>query len=334
MNYFKYLIQGILVLAGLLCFRSAFFLYENQEGEIQNKLEQWWIHVDDYRDVLLSRHSAFMRRVARLTKAVLDKIFGTRILSLRAAWPLAFFAYASVLIVGSIAFIFDSKLIGIILSLCAVLPLLLGLLPMWIGREGWIKWGCLGIIMLYVASILLICIVGSTISNVKASDILKSYLGSTIGLLLINVTYSLLIQLLRWSVRKCAEFTSFLKIVATIIILLLISVLLVVIPFSILVVLVINRTFPRILVSALIGLMMGNLAGAVPIFLFMLLSILIVCHQILWEFVDKPLYAAQRFQIVRNRKLLVSTGVLLITAAGIPLLSKIVNFIINASSGR
>jgi len=51
------------VLGVLLIYLS--FSYETEDGKIQNRLEEWWIRVSDYRNQLLSRHVAFIKMLAR-----------------------------------------------------------------------------------------------------------------------------------------------------------------------------------------------------------------------------------------------------------------------------
>jgi hypothetical protein len=61
-------------------------LYEDEQGRIQNKLEEWWVKLRDQEDSAISRHAAFMRAVARLATHGFDRVFGERIFSFRALW--------------------------------------------------------------------------------------------------------------------------------------------------------------------------------------------------------------------------------------------------------
>ena len=75
------IIAGIV---GLMLLYAAFFLHETEEREVQSRIEDWWIAIDDVGKDLHARHVAFMRGIARVTTAGLDGLFGKRILSLRA----------------------------------------------------------------------------------------------------------------------------------------------------------------------------------------------------------------------------------------------------------
>jgi hypothetical protein len=69
---------------GLLSLYAAAFLYEDEYGRIQSKLEEWWIRLSDKQSLAISRHAAFMREVARFETKLLDGLFGEKLLSLRA----------------------------------------------------------------------------------------------------------------------------------------------------------------------------------------------------------------------------------------------------------
>jgi hypothetical protein len=67
--------------AGVLLLYAALFLYENEQGEIQNKLEEWWVRLVDRQSGALSRHTAFMQEVANLATRGFDRVFGEKLVS-------------------------------------------------------------------------------------------------------------------------------------------------------------------------------------------------------------------------------------------------------------
>ena len=67
-----YLLRPLNVL-GLVLLYSAVFLYEDQEGRIQNRIVQWWVKVDDARITAHTRVSAFVEAVAGLTARGFDR---------------------------------------------------------------------------------------------------------------------------------------------------------------------------------------------------------------------------------------------------------------------
>lgn len=68
-------------LLGFFCLLSAIALYPNEEGKIQSRFEDFWIRVDDYQELALSRHTAFLQQVAGLETRFLDRVFGIRLFS-------------------------------------------------------------------------------------------------------------------------------------------------------------------------------------------------------------------------------------------------------------
>jgi len=71
-------------LLGLFCVLTAIVLYPNEEGKIQSKFEDFWIRIDDYQQLALSKHAAFMTQVAKLETRFLDRVFGDKLFSIRA----------------------------------------------------------------------------------------------------------------------------------------------------------------------------------------------------------------------------------------------------------
>jgi hypothetical protein len=78
------LVRLLEFLLGAFCIVTATLLYPKEDGTIQSKLEDLWIRTDDFGEVALSRHARFMSRVAKLETHLLDRLFGTRLVSVQA----------------------------------------------------------------------------------------------------------------------------------------------------------------------------------------------------------------------------------------------------------
>jgi hypothetical protein len=76
--------RPIEALLGVFCVVTAIMLYPNEEGKIQSKFEDFWIQVDDFKNLALTKHAAFMTEVAKLETRFLDRVFGERLFSIRA----------------------------------------------------------------------------------------------------------------------------------------------------------------------------------------------------------------------------------------------------------
>jgi hypothetical protein len=68
---------------GLALICASLFLYEDEEGKFQNKIEEWWIKLRDQEKVSRSEALTFIRGVAELTGKGFDRLFGARLLSIR-----------------------------------------------------------------------------------------------------------------------------------------------------------------------------------------------------------------------------------------------------------
>lgn len=70
-------------LLGCLLIYAAVFMYEDEEGRWQNRLERWRETIIRTRESALSRFTAFMSGVAGLASHVFDRLFGKKLFSVR-----------------------------------------------------------------------------------------------------------------------------------------------------------------------------------------------------------------------------------------------------------
>src|SRR5450631_4240180 len=82
-HLFHFVVRPAEALLGVFCVLTAIVLYPNEEGVLQSKFEDFWIKVDDYQRLALSRHAAFMQQVAKLETRFLDATFGRKLISTR-----------------------------------------------------------------------------------------------------------------------------------------------------------------------------------------------------------------------------------------------------------
>lgn len=69
---------------GSLAFYMAFFLYEDEEGRWQNRIDRFWVAVDDRARQTDSKTIATLNKLAGLVQTTLDRPFGAKLISLRA----------------------------------------------------------------------------------------------------------------------------------------------------------------------------------------------------------------------------------------------------------
>ena len=70
-------------LLGCVCLYLAFFLYEDEEGEWQNRLDQFWIGVHDRARFTANTSVAFFNKIADVFRNVLNRTFGPKLFSVR-----------------------------------------------------------------------------------------------------------------------------------------------------------------------------------------------------------------------------------------------------------
>jgi hypothetical protein len=91
----------MLTLLGIFCVLTAIVLYPDEEGKIQSKFEDFWIRVDDFRNLALSRHTAFMTQVADLETRFLNRVFGSTLISVQSLVFSCWFSLVSFLFAGT-----------------------------------------------------------------------------------------------------------------------------------------------------------------------------------------------------------------------------------------
>ena len=89
-------------LAGALLLYVAFFLYEDEESRIQNRLEQIWKRIDALQSSAMSKEVAFLQGATRTTSAILDRLLGHKLVSWQSIAVSMAFSLASLLVCKTI----------------------------------------------------------------------------------------------------------------------------------------------------------------------------------------------------------------------------------------
>lgn len=76
-------LQFISIIAGFILLYIGVFMHEDEEANVVNILEAWWVRADDLKHNAISKHIAFMQTSARLANAFLDRMFGSNLISIR-----------------------------------------------------------------------------------------------------------------------------------------------------------------------------------------------------------------------------------------------------------
>jgi hypothetical protein len=297
------------LLVGLLGFSllyAALFLHENEEGQLQNRLEKLWVAVDDLSKVALSKQAAFLQQVSAMANSALNKVFGTRLfsvgavsasLSLSMGCVSLFLTYVSMNAhsLGLPHFELPFLIAGLVSFLVGLSPLpfrYLGLL--------WIP-----------ASILFLFYFDRGV--IQASGwrwwITTEVLPTVAVLFASFFSDVLFVAMTRWCLRKSSELTNGWKIASLTVLngclgLGLIS------PLIWGVIAMTKDPYGEgngSAVSAVFGA--SNLVTGAIALLFVVLALAAIAHLALWPILERPIYSLQRFGVARQPKLLAAASV-------------------------
>jgi len=296
-----YLLRALNALGWLLLY-SAVFLYEDQEGQMQNRIVRWWVRVDDARIVAHSRLEAFVQGVARLTARGFDQVLGETLISFR---------FAGVSLCLSIVSGLMALTFGAIRAHQSVRgPLLMSvgfvavaLLPAFeTGR--WVRrfWGLILIVVVLGPLVPFLFFLYSRRGAASAGHAV-SYVALAFGVSFVcDICY---VGLTRWMLRRVAVNSRVSGVVLMVAINLLLLTMLLLGPIELGIKLF--TYWPEggevILFSFFLNAI-DFFAGSAALFL----GIALLVHRLLWPALEKPLYALQRYQAISNKKLLWGLG--------------------------
>jgi hypothetical protein len=295
---------------GSLAFYAAAFVREDEEGAIQNLLEMWWIRLMYARDSALSGATTFMGGIARLANRGFDTIFGKRLLSLHAIGVSVWFSLAVFSLFALFAVYFRRPVAWptgwhafgawVQVSVPLIVFTLLGVLPSLIGRAAFWVWAVCLVIFTSIVVLVMYRAVGST-STLRGIGI--TFLGFA-GSFASDVLY---ISVTRWMLRRTSEMKRLYEIIGIIVLDCLLAVVLVFLP-AVLGGLLIELTSLPMVGSPFMLAVMFNLGDIVACSVFFVLMVLMLAHRLLWPILERPIYAVQRFGMIRRKALLWSIG--------------------------
>jgi len=118
---------------GFFLLYLAFFLYEDEEGRYQNRLEDLWKQINRLSEKALTRNAALVKQTVGLVNVGFDSLFGAKLFSLRSV--AVTFAYS----VGSFAL---------------MLHLYFSYIDPFFGDGGWDMFVLIGIVIFLLAIVL------------------------------------------------------------------------------------------------------------------------------------------------------------------------------------
>jgi hypothetical protein len=338
----------------LFFFYAAFFLYEDEEKTLQNKLENWWLRLNYFSQNALSRHTFIAKKIIFSINNFINRLFGKKLFSIHACLLSLCFSFASFGLISSyIVFnerysdqisiswwssITKEKMIFTYLAIFIFYSLLILI--------------SLKIKFLFQKLIFLLVVLGSTILILIFGRDFFSYIehkadydrsnwldqGPFVVSILLAVVYDLFFVTI---IRKILLITYRLNS-------LIIIILVMIANFVLAFIMLFGATFfvdfidKKFEVSKIIpgtceyhdfsepiGVIVAstNLFSILFSVLFFCFALILLLHRLAWPILSRPIYAVSRFGIFRHRKILALIGLTLLTASISPAIGIIYQFI-------
>lgn len=321
-------IFGLLLIVGSLL---SLFLYETEEGIVQNKLEELWIRLSEAKSAALSKQGKFIRTVSDLTEALFNRVFGKELVSFQSVAVSACLSLFSLGIVTCRG-VYDLPFPDIVEGLYGPVILLLfaaGIFPAVLKDRLPRK--------IWFLSVALLCIVsfwGMYASNwfgeiFSGASPIRELRYDAAFLLLTILCDTLFVVATRWLLRRASSLHSVARILGTVLGNIGVATLLVLIPLieplrsggdlnlwnarHDLVHLFERQaavdTSGNIFLLTLAG---SNLFDAAVAFAFVGLFLMMLLHRLLWPVLQRPVYSIAKGDLTRRRKLFLVLGTILL----------------------
>jgi hypothetical protein len=321
------------ITAGICAFvfaALALFIYEDEQGKLQNRLEDLWVNVDDLSKSAMSKEAALIQQAAKMLSGALDRVFGTRLFSWKAiasstGLSLASFLFVLLLPENRLLWLglkyplwLGLKYAEYIVVFClAVVCVLISIAPGRIRYATFIIWAVI-LTRLLVFEIWLSGLKkGASFTAVVRAllqlppDLHLPSLSSPLGAVVGGVPSDILVVvLIRWLLYKASTLRSTWKLVGLLFLDICIGIVLLA-PFKLSDMLwdYSWSQHPHVngymqLSLYLWGMGMSNLVTILISLFIVLLLLSALLHRATWPVIARPIYAAQRYGLVSHPKLL------------------------------
>jgi hypothetical protein len=100
-------IRALCLVFGLMLLYAGGLLYEDEVKGIQNRLEDWWVRLDDARHFAFRRERHFLERFVALLSSLMDGVFGRHLFSRQAVASSISLSVAGIAVASSSVSYFD-----------------------------------------------------------------------------------------------------------------------------------------------------------------------------------------------------------------------------------
>jgi hypothetical protein len=306
---------------GIALVAATWLVYENEEKQIQSKLENLWIRLSDYGSQLITQHSAASSRIFAVLTALVDHVFGPKILSLR-------FLAAS-LSISSVGIFLMFMIFGLRSTYDDMLPVvfdasvgaLLVIICLWLGvfRKQRYMFVCIATLVILIVGV----VIAEYLYTPKTTrrdnldfDNLTFFLLPTLCSLLASTFADAVTLLAIRAMRKwAAAAKGFRAVVVTLGIavvgplIMAVSAMLVISPAFLF---HDNLTGGGFMLVGIVDTLSMNAANVLLFFVLGMIAVVLAIHSALWPFILRPLYALQKEGWARSSKDIRKAGFALI----------------------
>ena len=128
MDYILLLLQILCLFGGVVLIYFAAFSYEDEESKVQDKLEGWWVSLNDIEGGLGRKLTGFVKKSNELVDNFLSKLLGESIFSIQFVAISTTLSFAVIIPLLSVTLIQTNFYVAMLISLFMIIR---SLMPLW-----------------------------------------------------------------------------------------------------------------------------------------------------------------------------------------------------------
>jgi hypothetical protein len=310
--------RAIVFLIGVVAFYVSVFMHEDEQGRLQNRIDELWVAIDDRQKLVGSRAAAVFNKVAGVVSNAFDRIFGRKLISIQLVGVSTSLAFAGMFL--GLGFV-----LAFLLHLLRKLPVYPPNLPPSFGASLSLVTGFLLIVgsVLFVIGALpsvlpyrivrIFSLLPAVVSIGGAIRLALHHLpiGEQLGLLaalFIGVFFDIaLLAGVRKSLRWMKEQNDAIRICLTMVAHIAMAIVIVWVPMDLAV--AVKAKFPsKALQNFLFGIGAFNLFTSAVACTFVITLLFVFLHRIFWPVLERLVYPFARYRVVRNPKAMATIG--------------------------
>lgn len=326
------------------CSYLSMAVYEDEEKRIQSRLENAWIRLSDYQSFAFRREGLILQSLLRVCTSMLDRLFGEKLMSIRAFATSTILSTMTVFIIAGIGSAIQHMAPAP--SKFHDTPVALGTLGIviiagvseygliWLCRRGWFSLLVSVFAPLIVASFMYYMI-GEAQPYIRPQNhFLSGILGASLGVWLSIFSDVYAVAFLRFTLRLNITLT---RMWVSLLLNLLIAAVLAMAPFafgySIVHVRFLHPLIAPFSIAMVETLTILNADVFVALLFIWIAAVILLVHHLLWPVIVRSIYLVQSRGVKENRKLLMSAALALAVLAfyspslGFALLKKLIGLL-------